>query len=284
MGKDYITRHGILTAATSTYVLLATGSDGTTGLGSIKIPSNRNRITSIKATFTIDGVPIVEVGNIAIIKLDGKGLPGGLQEFIVGGVSSAETGTSVGMSISKRKPTKIPTNLAVTGGNEISIYGAYVGTDAGSQAISVTIEFGNGNGRSANYYVRWDSMTQATTTFNPVSTTTENDTAVIVTEKSASRISRITAVVVANANHVETGVNFVVKLSGTGMTEQEIVVYSTQKGLGGGTVTDTDVILAEPNIDGVDIDIVGGNGLNIAAAYIGTDPGTPLIAVGLEVF
>ena len=138
MGNDYVVRHGILTAATAVYVALNTGSDGSTP-GSVKVPQGRNMITRVKATFAIDGVPIVDVGNVAIIKLSGKALPSGDQEFVVGGVISQEDGTSVGMSKSTRKPYIKHTSISVTSGGELTIYGSYSGTDAGSQAISVEL-------------------------------------------------------------------------------------------------------------------------------------------------
>ena len=282
MGNDYVVRHGILTAATATYVALSTGSDGSTP-GSIKVPQGRHTITRVKATFAIDGVPIVDVGNVAIVKLAGKGLPTGDQEFVVGGVISQEDGTSVGMSKSTRKPYVKHTSISVTAGGEITIYGSYSGTDAGSQAISVELEFSSAQRRPRNYYVRVDSMGQATTTFALVETTAEGGTSTIVTEKNARRIVSVDTVVVHNAAQVETGENYVVKLSGVGMTEQELVAGSVQTGLGGGTITDTEVLLVEPFVDNVDIAITGGNQLNVSAAYLGTDPGTPFIAVGLEV-
>ena len=282
MGKDYITRHLISTSATATYAALNTGSDGSAP-GSIKVPQHRNRISAVIATFGVDSTVGLDVGLIGVIKLSGKALPTGDQEFVVGALFSQEDGTSVGISVTTRRAIRIPTRIACTGGNEMTISGSYSGTDTGSQAFSVTLEFSTGGGSTANYYTRLDSMGQATATFNPVDTTAEGTTSTIVTEKSAKRITNIISAVTLNAAGVVTGASYTLKLSGTGMTEQEIVVGSTAYEAGGGTTTDTDILLAEPNLQHVDIDITGGNSLVLAAAYLGTDPGTPFIGITVEI-
>ena len=284
MGSDYVTRNLVAsTAATATYTALSADSSGGTP-GSIKVPQGRNRISKLIASASPESTVVIDVGNVYVIKLSGKGLPTGDQEIIIGSVISQEDGTSVGITVDSRASVVIPVSIACSGGNEITISGSYSGTDTGAQNYSVTLEFSTGVGPVANYYTRLDSMGQATATYNAVETTADGATSTITTEKTARRITRLITAVVLNAAGAVTGANFIVKLSATGMTEQEIVVGSTVYEAGGGTTTDTFVQLYEPQVLPVDISLTGGNNLNIAASYVGTDPGTPFIGVTVEVF
>lgn len=284
MGSDYVTRNLVAsTAATAVYTALSADSSGGTP-GSVKVPQGRNRITKIIATASAESTVVVDIGNIYVVKLSGKGLPTGDQELIIGSLLSQEDGTSVGITVDSRGSAVIPVSISCSAGNEITISGSYSGTDSGAQNYTVTLEFSTGQGPTANYYTRLDSMGQATATYNAIETTADGATSTISTEKSAKRITRLINAIVLNAAGAVTGANFVVKLSGTGMTEQEISVGSIQYEAGGGTTTDTFVQLYEPNILPVNISITGGNNLNLAAAYVGTDPGTPFIGVTVEVF
>lgn len=283
MGNDYVTVHGILTAATQVYVALNTGTDGGTP-GPIKVPQGRNRISALITSFAIDGALTVDVGNIGIIKLSGKALPQGDQEFVIGEIQNQETGTSVGLQVNARPAFRHNVSISVIGGNDLTVYGSYTGTDAGSQIVTVCLEFSTGSGPTANYYTRADSMGQATTTYNAIETTAENATSAIVTDKSASRITQIWACAIINAAAVDTDDTFVLKISGTGMAQQEIPLFTTLSQKGAGTITDTSVDAQPPVNLPINIDIRGGNSLSLAGAYVGTDPGTPFIAVTLEIF
>ena len=284
MGSDYITRNLIAsTAATAVYIALNADSSGGTP-GAVKVPQGRNRITKIVASASPESTVVVDIGNIYVIKLSGKALPTGDQEIIIGSLLSQEDGTSVGITVDYRKSVSIPVSIACTGGNELTISGSYSGTDSGAQNYTVTLEFSNGSGPIANYYTRLDSMGQATATYSAVETTPDGATSTIVTEKSARRVSRLITAIVLNAGGAVTGANYIVKFSGTGMTEQEISVGSTVYEAGAGTTTDTLVQLYEPSIQPVDISLTGGNNLSIQAAYVGTDPGTPFIGITVEIF
>ena len=280
---EYITRHlQAGTAATLTYADLTASTSGGTP-GTVKVPTGANRITKIIATASAESTVVVDVGNVFVIKLSGKALMTGDQEIVVGSLLSQEDGTSVGITIDSRPATVIPVSIGVRGGSELMISGAYGGTDTGTQNFSVTLEFSASGGRSANYFTRLDSMTQAQQAFSPVETTAGNATSTIAIPPGASKITKLIAAVTLNAAAVVTGANYVVKLSGSGMTEQEIVVSSTQYEAGAGTTTDTFVAIRPPVVIPVDIDVSGGNNLFIDAAYVGTDPGTPFIGVTVEV-
>lgn len=135
-----------------------------------------------------------------------------------------------------------------------------------------------------NYYTRVDLMTQATATYNPVETGVDGSTAgPVATQTYESMIVGMTVAICLNADAVVTGANYVIKLHGTGMTEQEIVVASTQFEAGAGTLTDTDLTYTPAKHFPLMIPITPGMDVKISAAYVGTDPGTPFIAVTLEV-
>ena len=127
-------------------------------------------------------------------------------------------------------------------------------------------------------------MTQATAVYAPLETDATGATlSTIKIPVRVRRISRLYVVVVLNAAIVVTGANFVLKFHGKAVTsEQEIVVYRTQYEEGAGTVTGTIVKFSPVAVVAVDIPVIAGNDLQISGAYVGTDPGTPLIEVTVE--
>ena len=127
-------------------------------------------------------------------------------------------------------------------------------------------------------------MTQATAVYNPVETDPVNAAlSTIKVPVGRRRITRIYVSVVLNAAAVVTGAIYIVKIHGKAVTsEQEIIVYSSQLEEGGGTVTDTQVQRSLLAILPVDIAVIPGNDIQLSAAYAGTDPGTPDIAVTIE--
>ena len=136
------------------------------------------------------------------------------------------------------------------------------------------------------YFVRNDSMTQATATYAVVETGADGGTAgPIKVPVGASMIRSLRVSLNLNAQPVVTGANYVVKLTGNALVqgEQEIVVGSTQYEEGGGTVTATAIEISNPVLIPVSIPLRAGNDITVNAAYVGTDPGTPDISVGLEI-
>ena len=139
----------------------------------------------------------------------------------------------------------------------------------------------------AMYFVRHDSMTQATTTFAPVETGSDGSTAgPIRIPTTVKRITNIRAnVVVDGAQTTLTGCIYVLRLTGTNALkngQQDLLLCSHHLEDGGGTLTYSDAQIIDPvNIE-CDIEVIPGSDMQLQAAYYGTDPGSPQLAVELE--
>lgn len=136
----------------------------------------------------------------------------------------------------------------------------------------------------AHYFKRYDSMTQATAVYAAVETDAVGAVlSTIKVPRGVRRVSKVIVAVVLNAAAVVTGAIYIVKLHGKAVSsEQEIVVYKSQFEGGAGTLTDTKVSSSRPAVIPCNIAVIEGNDLQISAAYVGTDPGTPLIDVTVE--
>ena len=137
------------------------------------------------------------------------------------------------------------------------------------------------------YFVRHDAMTQATTTFAAVETGSDGSTAgAIRIPSTAKKIRRITAgFVVDGAQTTITGPIFVLRLTGVNALvrgNQDFVLGSLHLEDGGGTLTYTDAVAAEPFSIETDIDVIPGSDLQLQAAYYGADAGSPQISVEVE--
>lgn len=139
----------------------------------------------------------------------------------------------------------------------------------------------------AMYFVRHDSMTQATTTFAPVETGSDGSTAGPI--RIPTTVKRITNIrcgaVVDGAHTTNTGTVYVIRLTGTNALkngQQDLVVAAEMLADGGGTLTYTDTQLVFPTNIKCDIEVIAGSDLTVQAAYYGTDPGSPQISVELE--
>jgi len=139
----------------------------------------------------------------------------------------------------------------------------------------------------AYYFVRNDSMTQATTTFNAVETGADGSTAgPISVPRDVRMIKAITASFAVNgAMTTNTGPIFVLRLTGTGALpdgQQDLVLGAIHLDDGSGSLTYTDNQMIVPIIIPVNIRLNGGSNLTLQAAYYGTDAGSPEISVELE--
>ena len=136
----------------------------------------------------------------------------------------------------------------------------------------------------AKYYVTvGDAMTQATNTFAAVQTLPDGGT--LSSIKVPPDMKKITvlgaAVTHDGAATIDTGNNFVVQLSGTGLVDgiQEFLVGALASQETGTSVTGT--LSAQPaNYRPIDVNLKPGE-VVVSAAYTGTDPGSPFIGLTL---
>ena len=136
----------------------------------------------------------------------------------------------------------------------------------------------------AKYYVTVaDSMGQATVVYAAVQTLPDGGT--LSTVKVPPGMTKITsigvAIVVDGAWTVDTGNNFTLRFTGTGLKDgdQEINVGAIASQETGTSVTGSYTIEPATYIP-VTIDLKPGE-ISLSAAYDGTSPGTPFIAVTL---
>lgn len=139
----------------------------------------------------------------------------------------------------------------------------------------------------AYYFVRHDSMTQATTTFNAVETGADGSTAgPISVPREVKMIKTLTVSFSINSAMItNTGPIFVLRLTGTGALpdgQQDLIIGALHLDDGGGTLTYTENVMIPPVIIPCSIRLNGGSNLTLQAAYYGTDAGSPEISVELE--
>ena len=124
-------------------------------------------------------------------------------------------------------------------------------------------------------------MSQATTTYAAVQTLPDGGTMVdLVVQAGESEIFMIGSVVVIDgAWTVDTGNNFTLRLTGKGLVDgdQELNVGVLKCDETGTSVTGT-LTSAPAFYQPVSIRVRAGH-INLSAAYDGTDPGTPFLAV-----
>ncbi len=137
----------------------------------------------------------------------------------------------------------------------------------------------------AKYFVTVaDSMTQAATVFTALTTGPDGSTVNGVrVPQGVTKISTVGAAVSHDViSVIDTGNNFTLQLSGVGMIDgtQELAVgcLATQET---GTSVTGNITYLPAFYRNVDIKVKGGEIINAAAAYDGTDPGSPFIAVTL---
>ena len=136
----------------------------------------------------------------------------------------------------------------------------------------------------AKYYVTVaDSMTQATTTFTAVQTLPDGGTlSSIKVPPGMKKISGLgSALTPDGTTTIDTACNFTLQLSGTGMVDgiQEFNIgallnQEVGTSVGAGLVAET------ANYRAIDVNVKPGE-IVVSAAYDGTDPGSPFIAVTL---
>ena len=136
----------------------------------------------------------------------------------------------------------------------------------------------------ARYYITVaDSMTQATNTFGSVQTLPDGGTlSSVKVPPGVSRISVLgTALTHDVAATIDTGNNFTLQLSGTGMVDgiQEFNAGALTSQETGTSVTGT-LSIKPAHYRPIDVRVKQGE-INVAAAYDGTDGGSPFICVTL---
>lgn len=130
-----------MTQATTTFGAIETGADGSTA-GPIVLPRDVKFIKSITTSVVVNGAQTTNTGPIFVLRLTGTGaLRDGQQDLVIGSLHLNDGGGVLTYTQNKIvKPLTLPVNIAVNGGSNLTLQGAYYGTDAGSPQISVELE------------------------------------------------------------------------------------------------------------------------------------------------
>lgn len=139
MAKYYVTVGDSMTQATTTFAAVQTLPDGGT-LSSIKVPPGMKKISVLGTSITHDGAATIDTGNAFIIQLSGTGMVDGIQELLVGGLMSQETGTSVTGAYTNLPAVYRNVDVNVKPG-EVVLAAGYTGADPGSPFIMITLGF-----------------------------------------------------------------------------------------------------------------------------------------------
>ncbi|MDI6721023.1 MAG: hypothetical protein QMD85_01440 [Candidatus Aenigmarchaeota archaeon] len=139
MAKYYVTVSDSMTQATTTFTAVQTLPDGGT-LSTIKVPPGMKKISVIGTCLTHDGAAVIDTGNAFFLQFSGTGMVDGIQEVVIGGLMSQETGTSVTGTYTHQPAVYRNVDINVKAG-EITVAAAYNGTDGGSPFVAVTLGF-----------------------------------------------------------------------------------------------------------------------------------------------
>ncbi|GEM_PF-2910690 len=137
----YFVRNDSMTQATTTFNAIETGADGSTA-GAISVPREVTMIKSITASFAVNAAMVTNTGNIFVLRLTGTGaLPDGQQDLVLGSMHLDDGAGTLTYTQNKIVvPVTIPVNIRLTGGSNLTLQGAYYGTDSGSPEISIELE------------------------------------------------------------------------------------------------------------------------------------------------
>ncbi len=110
---------------------------GETGVGPIVVPSNIRKLVEIWAAVGSGPDTALETG-ATVLRLSGKGMTGGDQDFALAAVGNSVTATAA-----KNEPARIyPVDIAVTGGGEkITVQIAVTNADVLLGTTAITLVF-----------------------------------------------------------------------------------------------------------------------------------------------
>ena len=109
---------------------------GETGVGPIKVPANSRKLVEIWASVAIAPDTAGESGN-CILRLSGKGMAGGDQDFGIGGTAGGASTAAAFLT-----PAQIlPVDVAVTPNENITVQVAVTDADVVLGTVAITLVF-----------------------------------------------------------------------------------------------------------------------------------------------
>ena len=135
MGKQYRTVEGELSGTVNTVVNLTTfGAE--TGVGPVKVPSGAQKISEIWAAVgaTVD---TAADSSAYLLRLSGKGMLDGDQDFILGAVGGGVTNTGTAWAPAQ----KYPVDIGVKANEFITVATQYTGSTIPANTGGITLVF-----------------------------------------------------------------------------------------------------------------------------------------------
>jgi len=273
----YDLREGPVTAADTYTVLTTVGPDTR---GSVIVPSDCHSIKQIWGSYHTSTQTNAK-GALAAVKLDGAGVAGvGKYETLLGGYTNATITTSGGQ-VQEFKSFIIETNLAVTPGQELWVYGAMVtSSDAGTLEVQVGLVFDQGQGEKRYSFIRQgDCGTLDTKTGLNLDAEGATKNNIVIPSGCTHIVSMIPAlggITLATA----TGGTAMIRLEG-GMTDGNM---QFAVGGSGALVTTTGESSGYFLTDQIktDITLASGGQISVFGVQSGVDWGTPVIGIAVE--
>lgn len=134
---EYRTVEGALGAVDTLTNLTTFG--GETGVGPIKVPANTSRLVEFWQAVSLDVDTAGDNGNV-VLRLSGKGMAQGDQDFALNTVTHASEGTSVGGTA--HSPVQVmPVALAVVPNENITVSVMATGDDVLLGTVAITLVF-----------------------------------------------------------------------------------------------------------------------------------------------
>ena len=132
---QYRTVEGDISTTVDTLTNLTTFA-AETAVGPVKVPASSSRLVEIWVAIGMNLDTAADANNI-VLRLSGKGMKDGDQDFVVGGQGGGVTSTgSVAMTATVYK-----TELSVTANETINVAAAYTGDTTLAIAIGITLVF-----------------------------------------------------------------------------------------------------------------------------------------------
>ncbi len=274
MANLFRSREGAVDAADTKTQLTTLGSQ--TAPGALLVPAAASFLRAVY----VSGITSFEAADnySYILRLEGPGISRG-----VFNVAAGAGGVPVATGGSATVPSKrLPINIAVIPGQEILVFAENVHGDMGTGQVGVTLEFGSEAGA--------EGVTLGEITVEVEITAVDTLTR-LTAQGSVTAPSRLTPpdakmlkrliVAIAHDGQADGEVNFIVRLGGDAIKggEQTLVI-------GGGSriavQTGSDAapnVMAPMILDNLDLEVTGGETLDISAEMAGVDVGTAGIVV-----
>lgn len=258
---------------------------GATSVGDVKVPMDAKALSRIDVMVSADmDTPAGGLGSIAAFRLSGNALmAGGVHRYLAHAFTAG--GKTAGEAACRSKVISMPMKVPVKGGNELGVEGIMLGEDSGTFTMSIVFTFTKElreNGIEDGDFREGDiTGVDTDTILTSVGATSLGNIKVPVERSLIAAVCGVFAVDVGADNTATVRCIGSYQVSSTALKSGG-VFRSPGEALQI-TATTTGVFLAvmEPDPTPLDMEVKGGNELELHAMFLGEDPGQMTMAVGV---